>query len=89
MVNFAIFFLHFQDFIRKHRLALESDHVSSNLHQWIDLIFGHRQQGEAAVEALNVFYYCSYEGAVNLVGHLVHSFPLCKTTTFRISGRHI
>ncbi len=56
-----------QDFIRKHRLALESDHVSANLHRWIDLIFGYRQQGEAAVEALNVFYYCSYEGAVNLV----------------------
>ncbi len=29
-------------------------------------VFGHKQKGAAAVEALNVFYYCSYEGAVDL-----------------------
>ncbi|XP_035269360.1 neurobeachin-like protein 2 isoform X1 [Anguilla anguilla] len=54
------------DFIRKHRKALESEHVSSHLHQWIDLIFGYKQRGPEAVEALNVFYYCTYEGAVDL-----------------------
>lgn len=54
------------DFIFKHRKALESDYVASHLHEWIDLIFGFKQKGAAAVEALNVFYYCSYEGAVNL-----------------------
>lgn len=50
----------------------ESEHVSSHLHEWIDLIFGCKQRGPDAVEALNVFYYCTYEGKNPLTCLLRH-----------------
>ncbi|XP_060598454.1 protein FAN-like, partial [Ruditapes philippinarum] len=55
-----------RDFIKKMREALECDHVSRHLHEWIDLIFGYKQRGEEAEKADNVFYYLTYEGSVDL-----------------------
>jgi hypothetical protein len=48
------------------RAALESPTVSRCLHQWVDLIFGAKQRGAAALEADNVFYHLTYEGAVDI-----------------------
>uniref|UniRef100_A0AAZ1XPU3 Neurobeachin a n=1 Tax=Oreochromis aureus TaxID=47969 RepID=A0AAZ1XPU3_OREAU len=55
-----------EDFVRINRMALESEFVSCQLHQWIDLIFGYKQRGPEATRALNVFHYLTYEGSVNL-----------------------
>uniref|UniRef100_A0A3Q1GPW8 Neurobeachin n=1 Tax=Acanthochromis polyacanthus TaxID=80966 RepID=A0A3Q1GPW8_9TELE len=55
-----------EDLVRINRMALESEFVSCQLHQWIDLIFGYKQRGPEAVRALNVFHYLTYEGSVNL-----------------------
>lgn len=43
-------------FILIHRQALESDYVSQNICQWIDLVFGYKQKGKASVQAINVFH---------------------------------
>ena len=40
--------------------------MSETLHLWIDLVFGHKQRGQEAGDATNVFYYTTYEGAVEL-----------------------
>ncbi|XP_078001240.1 lysosomal-trafficking regulator-like [Glandiceps talaboti] len=49
-------------FILIHRQALESDYVSQNLHGWVDLVFGLKQKGKSAVEAINVFHPATYFG---------------------------
>uniref|UniRef100_G3WJ48 Lysosomal-trafficking regulator n=1 Tax=Sarcophilus harrisii TaxID=9305 RepID=G3WJ48_SARHA len=49
-------------FILIHRQALESDHVSQNICQWIDLVFGFKQKGKSSVQAINVFHPATYFG---------------------------
>lgn len=53
-------------FIQMNRMALESPYVSQNLHQWIDLVFGFKQQGQEAIKYDNLYYYLTYEGAVDV-----------------------
>ncbi len=55
-----------REFIRIHREALESDYASAHLHEWIDLIFGYRQQGQSAIDAHNLFHHLFYEGNVDI-----------------------
>ncbi|KAG7168899.1 FAN-like [Homarus americanus] len=56
----------FNSVIKMMREALESEHVSMNLHLWIDLLFGFKQNGEEAEKADNLFYHLCYEGSVDL-----------------------
>lgn len=51
-----------EEFLAKHREALESDYVSAHLHSWIDLIFGTKQ---CSIEANNVFHPVTYQGKVD------------------------
>ncbi|XP_058238437.1 lysosomal-trafficking regulator isoform X2 [Hemibagrus wyckioides] len=49
-------------FVLIHRQALESEQVSQMLCQWIDLVFGIKQKGKAAIQAINVFHPATYFG---------------------------
>ncbi|CAH2236529.1 jg8012 [Pararge aegeria aegeria] len=45
-----------------HRQALEAPLVTERLPLWVDLVFGYKQTGQPAVDAVNVFPACTYYG---------------------------
>jgi len=47
-------------FVKIHRQALESPMVRQELSHWIDLVFGFKQTGQEAVDAVNVFHPATY-----------------------------
>jgi len=72
-----------EEFVRINRAALESDYVTTHLHEWIDLIFGYKQRGPDSVEACNVFYYLTYYGSVN--HYMIKDEALRKATELQIA----
>ncbi|TGZ71309.1 hypothetical protein CRM22_002720 [Opisthorchis felineus] len=48
------------------RAALESDYTTSQISHWIDLIFGYKQTGKRAKEALNLYHPYTYFGAIDV-----------------------
>lgn len=56
-----------RDFIYKQRKEIESERVSVHINEWIDLIFGFKSRGEAAVEAKNVYQPLCYQSSTSNV----------------------
>ena len=54
-----------EDFLLKMRAAFESDYVSATLSEWIDLIFGYKQNGTSAITSDNIFYFMTYQENVS------------------------
>ncbi|GFE55521.1 neutral sphingomyelinase, putative [Babesia ovis] len=55
-----------QQFMTMMRSALESEHVSKHLHEWIDLIFGYKQAGLESIKSDNTFHPLSYLSSVRV-----------------------
>lgn len=70
-----------EKFVEVLRAALESDICSGMLSDWIDLIFGRKQQGPEAIKAHNVFFYLTYYGRSSMVCGVNYSLS-CKCLTF-------
>jgi hypothetical protein len=53
-------------YVQLNRKALESPYISSQLHSWIDLIFGAKQRGAAAEAANNLFHPLTYSHEIGI-----------------------
>ncbi len=72
-----------EKFVEVMRNALESDVCSSMLPDWIDLIFGRKQQGPEAIAAHNVFFYLTYYGSVDVAS--IEDEALRQSTELQIA----
>lgn len=50
-----------EELVLRNKEALESEYVSQLLNSWIDLIFGYKQEGKAAEDNLNVYFFLTTE----------------------------
>jgi hypothetical protein len=84
------------DFINKHMEILESDRCGQKINAWIDLIWGYKQNGEAAITAENTFDPLMYRSG-SIIDHtqisilqLVGQIP-CQlfTTPHPVRGEYV
>ena len=64
------------EFVILMRSILESEKISLNIKNWIDLIFGYKNRGKEAENSYNIFTEASYEDKINLNNYLDKSFIL-------------
>jgi len=70
-------------FVVKQRRVLESEYVTSRIHQWIDLVFGFKQRGEEAKNAHNVFHPLTTESK-----EVLSKMPKQEQNEFRFQAFH-
>jgi hypothetical protein len=49
------------EFITKMKNSLESEEVSTNINNWVDIIFGFKQKGKESENIFNIFWHHTYE----------------------------
>ena len=59
------------EFVRINRQALESEFVSCQIHQWIDLIFGYKQRGR-------LYFFCSKSISILVELHAKQKFIVTR-----------
>lgn len=70
------------DFIYKHRKALESNYVSQNIKNWIDLVWGYKQRGVEAEKAFNQFDPKLYEDVWKNIDKYSSTFDMSSLEEF-------